>query len=111
MCWSDWRKRTVARCWITIGGWCMPWWRRVALPEDMTRPDTRTERVIDRLEVVAERMEAVAKILSDDLDAADSEQHELHRIVREAQGRPRKGTGSGRSDYPEDRGSNGGGLD
>lgn len=111
MYWSDWPKRTAHRCWITIGGWCMPWWKKVALPEDMTRPDGRTEKVIDRLETVAERMEAVAKVLSDDLDKADEEQHQLQRIVREAQGRPRRSFKSDRGDYTEGRTDDGGSDD
>lgn len=87
----------------------MPWWKKTELPEDMTRPDNRTERVIERLEVVAERMEAVAKVLSDDLDTQDTEQRDLHRIVREAQGRPRRSTRPDRSDDLKGRRSDGGG--
>jgi hypothetical protein len=75
----------------------MPWWKRVAIPESMNRPDTRTEKVIDRLETVAERMEKVASLLASDLDKADAEQRILRRAIREAQGGrpPRAGGGEG----------------
>ena len=81
-----------------------PWWRKVAKPDDMRRPDVRTEKVIERLEVVAERMENVAKVLSDDLETEEEEQRDLHRIVREAQGRPRRGAGSPRISGDENGG-------
>lgn len=91
----------------------MPWWKKVAIPPSMKVPDLRTERVIDRLEVVAGRMEAVAKILSDDLDCADAEQRDLQRIVRDAQGgrASRRSADPDRSDDVEDRTSDGGGID
>lgn len=90
----------------------MPWWKRVAKPESMTRPDMRTEKVIDRLEMVAERMEKVAKILADDMDVHDAEQHDLQRIVREAQDRPRRGGARpDRGDDTTGRGNNGGDVD
>lgn len=63
----------------------MPWWKRVEKPESMTRPDTRTEKVVERLEVVAERMEKVAEILAGDLEKEEDEQRELRRIIRDLQ--------------------------
>ena len=82
-----------------------PWWRKVAKPESMSRPDTRTEKVIERLEIVAERMENVARVLSDDLDTEEEEQRDLHRIVREAQGRQRRRPGAPRISGDENGGS------
>lgn len=74
----------------------MPWWRRIELPEDMTRADVRTEKVIERLGAVAERMEAVAQVLSDDLDTEEDEQRELRRVIKEAQGgRPERASRAG----------------
>jgi hypothetical protein len=64
----------------------MPWWKRTQKPGGMGIPDTRTERVIDRLEIVAERMEAVAKVLSADMDRADDEDRVLRGVIRDAQG-------------------------
>lgn len=108
MFWFAWQRRIVRSLCTLLGDWCMPWWKRTAMPESMTRPDARTEKVIDRLEVVAERMEAVAKVLADEMDANDSEQYELQRLVREAQGRPRRGARTNRSDDSESGRSDGG---
>lgn len=97
MCWSEWRKRTGSRCRWWLGEFCMPWWKRVQVPEGMSRPDNRTEKVIERLETVAERMENVARLLASDLDKADNEQRALRAAIREAQGRGSPGAGGGES--------------
>ena len=96
MFWSGWPRRTGTRCRWVIGDVCMPWWKRTQKPESMSRPDNRTEKVIDRLETVAERMERVAQILASDLDQTNDEGRQLRRIVRDAQGgRPaRRGDGN-----------------
>jgi hypothetical protein len=51
----------------------MRWFWQVKKPDDMNRPDLRTEKVVARLEITAERLEKVAALLADDLEAKDRE--------------------------------------
>jgi tellurite resistance-related uncharacterized protein len=62
---SAWQKR--------ISEFFMPWWKKTQIPEAMQRPDTRTEAVLDRLEIIAARLEKVSHALEDELDEDEKE--------------------------------------